>query len=82
MILRRAFCFLAALAVAGGAIAKPPLVLAASSLQESLTAAGDAWAVGNHAATGVALAAATGGFVLGVAAFMLMKLLRRPSAAR
>ena len=28
------------------------------------------------------VAAATGGFVLGVAAFMLMKLLRRPAAAR
>ena len=28
------------------------------------------------------MAAATGGFVLGVAAFMLMKLLRRPAAAR
>ena len=28
------------------------------------------------------LAAATGGFVLGMAAFMLMKLLRRPAAAR
>lgn len=28
------------------------------------------------------VAAATGGFVLGVAAFMLMKLLRRPLAAR
>ena len=28
------------------------------------------------------LAAATGGFVLGVVAFMLVKLLRRPSAAR
>jgi len=28
------------------------------------------------------LAAATGGFMLGVAAFMLLKLLRRPAAAR
>nr|WP_240499901.1 molybdate ABC transporter substrate-binding protein [Sphingomonas montana] len=35
-------------ALHGPASAKPPLVLAAASLQESLTAAGDAWAARRH----------------------------------
>lgn len=37
------------LLLAAPAAAKPPLVLAAASLQESLTAAGDAWAARGHA---------------------------------
>lgn len=45
----RIFLFLLAAVLAIPAHAAPPLVLAASSLQESLTAAADAWAARRHA---------------------------------
>jgi molybdate transport system substrate-binding protein len=45
--MRRLFLFLALL-LSSPAVAAPPLVLAAASLQESLTAAGDAWAARGH----------------------------------
>lgn len=50
----------ASVAVAGGAQAqRPPLVLAAASLQESLTAAADAWARKGHAKPTISFAASS-----------------------
>lgn len=52
--------FAVLLAGAGAAAtAKPPLVLAAASLQESLTAAGDAWAALGHAKPVISFAASS-----------------------
>lgn len=57
----RPLLFLASLCVAAPAIAqaKPPLVLAAASLQESMTAAADAWAKRGHPRPVISFAASS-----------------------
>jgi molybdate transport system substrate-binding protein len=56
---RLCFFIVAALAPLGAAYAKPPLVLAAASLQESLTAAADAWAARKHEKPVISFAASS-----------------------
>ncbi|HLZ78133.1 MAG TPA: molybdate ABC transporter substrate-binding protein [Sphingomonas sp.] len=62
-MMRRAFLGLAAAAItlapAAAQKGKPPLVLAAASLQESLTAAGDAWTKSGHAKPTLSFAASS-----------------------
>ncbi len=62
-MMRRAFLALAAAAIALSPAAaqkgKPPLVLAAASLQESLTAAADAWVKRGHAKPTISFAASS-----------------------
>ena len=58
--MRRLICWLLlTLALATPADAKPPLVLAAASLQESLTAAADAWAKQGHEKPVISFAASS-----------------------
>lgn len=56
---RLCLIIVAAFAPLGAAYAKPPLVLAAASLQESLTAAADAWAARKHEKPVISFAASS-----------------------